>query len=98
MRPALVTDDYILVFQVWVYTPKLYRMDGLILVLQPERTFINLEVDSPFHNEKLDAQRAAAIDLPTLRIQGHDLIKGPSLTERLRAMGFCLPPGLDDDL
>jgi hypothetical protein len=91
LRPALVSDDLIIVFQVTVLTPRPYRMDGLALVLRPQRAFIDVEVDDPFHSPQLDAERAQAIGLTTLRIPGRGLIKGPSLTERLRAMGFCLP-------
>lgn len=94
IRPALYTEHWLLMFQIGVQTPKYYRMDGLLVVLQPHKGFLDLEVDDPFHNPKLDAARAADIDLPTLRIPSRDLINGPSLTERLRAMGFCLPPNL----
>ncbi len=91
LRPALITDHWILVFQVWVVTPRRYRMDGLLLVLEPQPTFLNLEVDDRSHDPALDEERARAIGLYTVRIPGHELMRGPSLTERLRALGFCLP-------
>lgn len=91
LRPVLVTPDWVLAFQVYVLTPQRYRMDGLLIVNNPRRTTFNLEVDGKGHNAVDDAKRARAIDLPTLRIPNSDLIKGPSITERLRAIGFCLP-------
>lgn len=90
LRPALVTRDYAMLFQVSVMAGgRRPRMDGLILVREPQTTFINLEVDGPGRNVAEDEARSRALAMVTLRIPNSDLLKGPSLTERLRAMGFC---------
>ncbi len=92
LRPALVTQHYAMLFQVAVMAgARRPRMDTLILVRQPQPTFINGEVDGEGHNYADDEQRTRALGMVTLRIPGSDLLKGPSLTERLQAMGYCLP-------
>lgn len=91
LRPALVTPYWIMFFQVTVLTPKRYRMDALVLVLKPTPTFINLEVDDKWHVRELDEERARAIGLYTIRIPASEVLTGPTVTERLRAHGFCLP-------
>lgn len=91
LRPALVTKDYILFFQVNVLTPTRYRMDGLLIVLEPQRVPINLEIDGRLRDPFRDAERAKAIGLYTIRIKGSELFNGPTLLERLRQHGFCLP-------
>ena len=91
LRPALVTHDWLMVFQVSVQTPKRYRMDGLLLVLEPQRTHINVEIDGLTRDSASDRERELALGMMTLRIPADELLKGPSLTERLRALGFCLP-------
>lgn len=91
LRPALVTREWVMLFQVWVVARGRWRMDCLVLVREPQPAFINVEVDGNGHNPSEDERRTRALGMPTLRIPGHELLKGPSLTERLRAMGFCLP-------
>jgi len=94
LRPALVTKDFIMVFQIPVLTPKPYRMDALVLVKEPVPTFIDLEIDDKWHVPELDAERARAIGLYTIRIPSSEVLKGPTVAERLRAHGFCLPRDL----
>lgn len=92
LRPALVTRDWAMVFQVTVMAGgRRPRMDTLILVREPQPTFVNGEVDGKGHDSSDDEGRTRALGMVTLRIPGHELLKGPSLTERLRAMGFCQP-------
>jgi len=94
LRPALITRDFVLVFQVGVMTPSYYRMDGLLLVLEPQRTFINLEIDGRIRDAAADAERARRLGLPTIRIRNDEVMNGPSIADRLRAKGFCLPRDL----
>lgn len=92
LRPALVTRDYAMLFQVTVIAGgRRPRMDGLVLVREPQPTFINVEVDGPGRNVAEDEARSRALGMITLRIPNADLLKGPSLTERLKAMGYCQP-------
>ena len=91
LRPVLVTPDWIMFFQIIVLTPKRYRMDALVLVMKPRPTFINLEVDDKWHVRELDEERARAIGLYTIRIPSSEVLTGSTVTERLRAHGFCLP-------
>ncbi len=90
-RPALVTADWLLVFQVLVLTPRRYRLDGLLLVTKPRRTFLDLEIDGKGHDPEFDLARQVDLAMPTVRLPWFELMKGPSLTERLRALGYCLP-------
>lgn len=92
VRPALITRDWVMLFQVWMMAGgRRWRLDGLLLVLEPRRTFINLEVDGLGHDPREDERRASALGMATLRIDGKDLMGGPSLTERLQALGYCQP-------
>jgi len=92
LRPALVMPDYVMIFQVPVVVAGgRPRMDALVLVREPQTTYIDLEVDGDGRNVKADEQRQRALGMVTLRIHAQDLLKGPSLTERLRAMGYCQP-------
>lgn len=94
LRPGLVTPDWVMVNQVQVVAgSRRPRLDALILVREPRPTFINGEVDGTGHIADDDEGRTRALGMVTLRIPGDELIHGPSLTERLRAMGYCLPKG-----
>jgi len=91
--PALITRDWLMIPQVTVATPRVYRMDGLVVVTNPIRTFIDLEWDGLGHNNEWDRQRTRAIGLPTLRLTEADVLRGLPLVEHLRRMGYCLPRG-----
>jgi len=92
LRPALVMRDYAMLFQVQVIAGgRRPRMDCLVLVREPQPTFINVELDGPGRNVAEDEARSRALGMVTLRISNADLLKGPSLTERLKAIGYCLP-------
>lgn len=91
--PALATRDWLMLLQVTVATPRIYRMDGLIIVTNPVRTFINFEADGRGHNNIWEEQRTRAIGLPTLRVSEDDVREGLRLTERLQRMGYCRPEG-----
>ncbi len=90
-RSALVTDDWLMTFQVYVLTPRRYRLDGLILVREPQRTHLYFEIDGNGHDPAFDLERDTALGMRAVRIPAAELLTGPSLTERLRAMGFCRP-------
>lgn len=90
-RPALMTDDWLLTFQVTVKARKTYRLDGLLLVLEPQRTILDLEIDGKGHDPTWDLERATDLAMLSVRIPWYELLNGPSLTDRLRAKGFCLP-------
>lgn len=92
LRPALVTKDYAMLFQVTVVAGgQKPRMDGLILVREPQPTFLDMEVDGPGRNVAKDEARSRALGMVALRIPNEDVLKGPSLTERLKALGYCQP-------
>jgi hypothetical protein len=89
--PALVTPEWLLIPQVTVLSPWRYTMDGLLVVQQPRRTFINLEIDGRGHDHSGDTERTARLSMPTLRITENEVLENVSLTTRLRAIGYCLP-------
>ena len=89
-RPALVTKEWAMLFQVSVVAGgRRPRMDTLILVRKPRPTFVNGEIDGEGHDFSQDARRTEALQMVTLRIPGPDLLKGPCLTERLKGIGLC---------
>jgi len=91
-RPAMASEDWLLTFQVSVRTSRrIYRLDGLLLVLEPQRTILDLEVDGKGHDPTWDLERATDLAMLAVRIPYYEVFNGPSLTERLRAMGFCQP-------
>lgn len=92
LRPALVTKHYVMLFQVTVAAAgQRPRMDALVLVREPQTTFLDVEVDGEGRNAKADELRSRALGMVTLRIPAKDLLRGPSLTERLQALGYCRP-------
>jgi transcriptional regulator with XRE-family HTH domain len=92
--PALVTRDWLLIPQVPLLTPTPFTLDGLLLVQQPRRTFLNLEIDGEGHNAKRDEFRTKRLKLPTLRLKPDDLHANLGLTQHLHQMHYCTPrPG-----
>ena len=57
------------------------------------RAMLGYEYDGRGHCGRFDERRMADLGLPTLRLTEADVLKDISLTERLQAMGYCLPRG-----
>ena len=89
VRPVLVTPDYLITFQVGVQTRwQRHRMDGLAVVLKPQRVFIDVEADEEGHNEARDAKREEELGLVTIRFTERELLAGATVGEKIRALGY----------